>query len=671
MLRRLIQVILATSLALAVGLAAAASSHLTYTIWSDRDLLRAASPWTLFPTTGAEMNGTYMARVPGGAYYLLLRLLMLGGGDPPSVKLAQFALLAAVLLAVAIQVRGLWGARAAMIAPLLLLSSPAIAGLTVQVWNPALSIPLVGLAMIALVRLAQGRGWALPLLVFAVSIAVQVHLSNLALALGCIVAAVLTARGVRPRHGVAALLVGVAVLAPYILTDWRDGWTNTVLIFQGQGQPPISKPHFLDLLRALTAILGSPDSDLTALPPGIPARLVRAAAWTGLAGLFVATVLAAVGIRLGVNPLAWRARLAAASEERRAFLALAIVVLVISVLLVVNRNSTIYLRYATPLTVPLVMMAAAAAAAALDWIERRGKPVAALAAVSVVVSALGWSALFAWPVRAHGDWPEPVQRAVLSLTRAGLDPAAVRERVMVLGTTQVYMDYLLENEPSKGRDDGSCVALLPVGGEQAAEQALQALEQTSGIEPVERLWSKPSPEGGWTIGYRLPHGNCWRNVDNPYHPFPVEDAVNAVCRHMVADGVETVPLGEGARLVIRRTADGFRFCAGLDVVAAADGGTLVTLTSTQLRGYTGYPSDMLALDHPSIGLMDADGRTLAEGRLVDGRLGSQNNPVRTPWRTELPVPFATVSGIRLNGALTTVDGRERIDVTPFGRIKSP
>ena len=67
-----------------IGLAAILSFMVDpgYGVWVDRDMLRATQLTEHFQVMGAELNGSYYARTPGGAYYYLLGLLTAISKDP-------------------------------------------------------------------------------------------------------------------------------------------------------------------------------------------------------------------------------------------------------------------------------------------------------------------------------------------------------------------------------------------------------------------------------------------------------------------------------------------------------------------------------------------------------------------------------------------------------------
>lgn len=660
---RLTTGLLLGTLGLVLLVAVLGVDHVDYRIWSDRDLLRATAPWGEFPVMGAEMNGTYWARVPGGAYYWVLRLLMLSGGEPAAIRAAQFALLLGCLVPVWFQVRALWGLRAALMAVTIPLSAPAVTTLTAQIWNPAISIPMVALATAGLLGLVRGRPWALPLLVFGLIAGLQVHLSNLALSLGCTIAALLFGRDTRRFAWLAAALVAAVLLAPYVAVEAASGWSNTRLILIGQGQPTLSRPHVDQLLRVLAALVGSPESDSGGYGP--PALL-----WglRGAAALMLACAAVEVGRAVaGLSPLRWRS---AAPDGRRAVLALAIVVATVGGLLLLNRNSSIYLRYSTPLTVPVAVLVAAALATVLERLERGRFAWAARVASAILAASWTAAALLGWSQGRAGEWPPRPIQAVLQLAeQERLGAEAVRRRVVVLRgdgqPVQLYMDYLLARQALPvSKEERSCIALLPDGNEAAASHAFATLAAKVAGGPATVDWRRPSP-GGWSVGYRLPDGNCWRGVDNPYRPYAAEVAANSACVAMAADGGMAIGAGRAA---IRRTFPAFRLCFGVGIEADERGDSVVELSSTQLRGYTGFPSDDFAVDDLRVTLIGADGAVLAAAPVMVGRLGGTGNPTRSPWRVVLPGSPAVASAVRLTGTLARTTGHEGYPIDETVRV---
>lgn len=656
----------------ALGISAVAAlmgaARLNYAIWADRDLLRAASSWADFPAMGAEMNGTYMAQVPGGTYYLLLRLLMLpSGGDPPGINMARTVLLMLCLVPVWSQVRALWGTRTALLSVTIPLAAPAVTGLGLQIWNPAISIPLTALASAALLALVRGRPWSVTALAMVLAAAIQVHLSNLALTAGMVLAGVLFGQGSRKRHWLAALAGIGLLMAHYVVVDAVQDWTNTRLILLGQGQPPISHPHFTEVLTIMAAMLGSPESDTGTFPGGIAAWVLRLAAWAGLVGCLWVSMATIRDIAPGVNPRRWWGRLHAAVSPARGVAALAVTVASIGLLLAFNRNSTIYLRYSMPLTIPLAILAAVAAGQAIRRLEEKWPRPVQLGA------AWGMSALAALAATwGHGQlrempWPSPAQQAVAALVAEGLPREAVRERVTVVtadGTArQVYMEYLLSRlRPAEHATGGdTCIAVMPGLDEGTADAAFRVFASGRTGGPAQPLWSRAIAGHGWAIGYNLPEGNCWRSVDNPYIPLPMETRANALCRRLAADGAITWTDSDHAMgVAVRRTYPGFRLCLGLGLAAGR-----AELVSTQLRGYTGYPSDAFALRAVRLHFLDSAGRDVAEVKLTDEGIGGTGNPTRPPWRVGLPPEALTAAALRLSASLSGGDSGPdyRIDET--------
>ena len=88
----------------------------TYSVWSDRDLLRALRVWNELITEGAEMNGAYYARVPGGFYYYILALFQLVSKQPVYIYLLLSSSVTAgfyIIYRTSHQVIGMVGAAAA------------------------------------------------------------------------------------------------------------------------------------------------------------------------------------------------------------------------------------------------------------------------------------------------------------------------------------------------------------------------------------------------------------------------------------------------------------------------------------------------------------------------------------------------------------------------------
>lgn len=660
--------LLALALAAAVALLCAAAPYYQYSIWADRDFVRADVGWGDLPVTGTEMNGTFGARTPGGAYYILLHLLLATGGGPAAVRMGMIALLLVCAAAIAFQAVRLWGWRAALVAAALPLTVPTFINQFRVLWNPSFSMSLDGLVCVGLLALTRGRRYGAALLAVSLAVAVQVHLSALALGVAALVAAIPCARGVTWRQGLVAAVLGLALFLPYALHDGAQGWQDFRAILHGDG---LSRGaiRWGEMAHLVILVLGSPE---VAIGPLVPAGWL----WAVRTVAAVAAVAVGLGLgwrllRTGANPLRWRAVLRDASDRERATVAVAITVFLTPLLLAAvlgERFSMMAPRYAIALLWPVALAAGWGA----DGLMRRTALLPALAISAWLVAAAVESRL----VIHNQSWDTPERRAVLAVASEMVPPEQVSRRVVVLGEDgkahQVYARFWLRHmAPPSAADDGACVAVLPSGDERAGQAAFAGLMATAAGGPAEILWQRRLGDG-WAIGYRLPYGNCWRSTDSPYDLYPAEESAGRVCRSAESDAPLPVP-GEAGHFAAQLTFGRMRLCLSLMAAPSAAGGTAVELNAAQLRGYSGYPTQYYVLAHPRLQFRDASGATVAELPLVDGGIGGINlpltrgvehdgNPARPPWRVTVPVGLDAVSTLHLVGAFTSQGQSHAVDV---------
>ncbi|MCB9663988.1 MAG: hypothetical protein H6732_07730 [Alphaproteobacteria bacterium] len=209
---------------------AALVGDVEWTNWGDRDLWRAAQ---LFvepsqATAGAELSYGPGGRVPGPALAAILAVPLLVTSDPRGIQ-AWVLLLAWAGVAVAVAALGRRaGPVAAALGWLFLGAWPLVWDVTMMLWNPALVVGPLGLALAATDRVAGDRdGRWLVVFALAIGVGTQLHLSVGLLGLALLPGLVLA----RPRHALGgvggALLVVLLLQAPYLLDEALHDWPNT------------------------------------------------------------------------------------------------------------------------------------------------------------------------------------------------------------------------------------------------------------------------------------------------------------------------------------------------------------------------------------------------------------------------------------------------------------
>jgi hypothetical protein len=163
--------------------------------------------------------------------------------------------------------------------------------------------------------------------------------------------------------------------------------------------------------------------------------------------------------------------------------------------------------------------------------------------------------------------------------------------------------------PSASQPASTC-ALLLAGREVGRPEAERALRSLSTLAALARIEGVHAAEGFSVVDYRLPDGNCLRNVSNPY--VPLARAVPHPIRvELPRQGVQRRPLV--AQLELHY-----------------EGRQLsVAISSEQLRGYDGIQS--FSLDRPGLELTRADSGVIRRITFLDGMLGGEGVTL-APWR---------------------------------------
>lgn len=205
-----------------------------YVIWSDRDLVRSAVPFLDLPTSGAELSYGSGARIPGGAYHLLLWLAGKLSADPAGVWRVQAGLdaLAAAVLGLGVGRR--FGLLAGAVAAAGMLGADASAATQERLWNPAWLPLFAAVATVAWLRVVVDRD-ARALVVWGVAIALgaQMHVTALLL-VPAMLPMVWAARVPGAGRWLAAAAIGAALTwAPYLVSELSHGWPNTRLLLRG------------------------------------------------------------------------------------------------------------------------------------------------------------------------------------------------------------------------------------------------------------------------------------------------------------------------------------------------------------------------------------------------------------------------------------------------------
>ena len=603
-----------------------------YSIWSDRDLLRALQIWENFPVEGAEINGAYYARVPGGFYYYLLALFQALSKLPTAIYILLSGAITAGFYAVYRSGREIYGLVGALAATGAYALSPGVLSTARQIWNPALTLPMTAIVFLLLIRVLRGKAWALPWLIALLVATIQVHMSNLALLAGVLCVLVVVPHGAKLKHWAVSLLAALSVITPYLIVEMANGFVNAKLILEGHGQKLYSAPSFGPLLETLTLIAGGgkPGSDslLDLCLTGLAVAL--------MIGIFVRVALAILRCRFSLSPLRWRTQLASANESERLILSLAFVVVFCSCLLAINRNSAIYVRYILFLIPPIALLSGAVVSEVLA--RREGK-------IWSTVTAILFTALFAVQGYVHsahlsGNPVSGLTTLIEDLrTQAGFSDNDLRSKVLLLGTEENFQfhqaGYLIaissRTKPEKSYK--GCVVTVNASEKNEALSRISSAFSVQDFTPpsLEYLFQT---EGQFVFGYELAEGNCYASLINAYDLSPVERDLHRACKVAEVDGLLLTQEIRGdthKRFVLRQTFPPTRLCLGLDM-EIVQGQIRTTLTSTHLKGYTGYTISYYSLNEAKLSFEDEEGGS-HDISLIETPLGGQGNILTTPWRT--------------------------------------
>jgi len=630
---RPIYALLCAPIALGILIRFAFPDAFTYSIWSDRDLLRAAQIWDWFPTVGAEINGAFYARVPGGFYYYLLALFQAISEDPTLIYVLLSGAVTAGFIAVYLTARLMFGPLAGLAATGAYALSPGVLSSASQIWNPALTLPLTALIYLLLARVLRGHSWSLPVLFALLVATIQVHMSNLALLAAVLVVLAVMPNGTRLKHWAAAAIAALAVMAPYIAAEAANGWINTKLILGGYDGKLYSAPSFGAFFKTLMQISGGgiPDSR------GASNRVLSL-----FAGLLLLGVAWRIGIALyrcgiGWAPRAWRQRLKGLNQKERAVLSLFIVLVVCGALLTINRNASVYVRYILFLIPAVALLIGAFLEELLVRLGNNQSlaiPVAALFASMFCLQGY----IDATRKIAQPNPVAPLEALLDGLrNQTGLGDEGLREKVLVVGDAGKFVfpkaGYLIHISSAPARNgayDGCILSVAGNDGPAAASKAAAAFGQY-GI-PAPRLKLLFRTDAWHVFGYAANDGNCLASLISAYDQTPRERIVHEVCKMGAADGLVFSDTGgeNGVlRFIVRHTFSPRRICLGLDL-RVSEGSITPSLFSPHMKGYTGYPISAYHLSSIKLRFESGD-RGLREVDIVDTPLGGQENIRTLPW----------------------------------------
>ena len=638
-----------------IGLTAIAGFMIdpVYGVWVDRDLLRATRIFEFFQVMGAELNGTYFARTPGGAYYYILAFLTLFSNDPVVLTRILIVLSVSGGVAVYIAAARLWGTIAGLVAAGLWFTSPLVLGAGFQIINPAVGLPISGFCYLMFVRYFQGEQNALPWLGVLLGILIQTHISFLALMMTFGIAIAILRR---PRWREAAIsVVGfIFTFLPYIVSEIMNGFVNTRLLILGRDEPnAIYTAIKFDSLEYFFIRITKP-----VIESG-PIAVSSAIIVFGI--LFVFILLATK--RVVSNTSAQRT----ASAADRVVIGLGIILLAGIILITVGRGFAVQHRYFVFLVPAIALLAGGVAASVVHWMHS-GRPLAAKVGPALV--ALCLIALSGGHIsETLTIWSKPGETQtrltqLSSLIRAaktysGYSAEDINGRVVAIGTDgKLQEDFASYLALTVEAPDAKVVAIKP---------SCIAVIETPNPEQAARSYdifmaNMPFPPIGSTLlgqdtnysvyAYRLENENCYKSMGNSYDHFAKEQFARDRCDEAKNDGtvwLEQNP--QGLRAVIRDTFNQVRICFGIDY-ASVDGQLVGNLNSWQSRSYSGYPTDHWSFRNLDL-QFSRNGQIISKPLLLAplGRFKFS----RMPWKFSVTAPPDGTYGLTLDYTLSYQD----------------
>jgi len=607
-----------------------------YGIWVDRDLLRASQIFEFFPVMGAELNGTYYARTPGGAYYYILGFLSAVSSDPIVVTRILIVLSVFGGLAVYDAAARIWGAVAGLVAAGIWLTSPLILGAGFQVINPAVGVPISGFCYLMFVRFFRGERKALYWLAFLLGILIQTHISFLALGITFGISIVIFRRP-RWRDGGGAVITFLLTFTPYIIVEAMNGFVNTGLLILGRDEPnPVYTSLKFNSLDFFFHSVTNPifQSQTAKFMGGIVIFFM----------MFFSVILATrrfIFSSSGTEP---------ERDADRIVLGLAIVLLIGVVLLAWGRGFSTQPRYFVFLVPAIALLMGGVTASVLNWMQTTDpwitQGMASMVALILIVLSCGpvWRSIETF--NQAGMTQTRVQQ-LSSLIRAvkaytGYNREEINGQVVVIGSDgalhEDYASYLAETveAPIKKNiiEKPSCLAVVRTADVKRSDGAFETFMASMPFTPAQpTLVGRDMAHS--LYGYRLESGNCYKNLGNSYDHFPEERFARGWCDQAKTDGVVWKEQdAQGMRVVIRDTFEHVRLCFRIDMARVKDR-FVGTVYSWQGRSYSGYP-----IDHWSFMdlALEFSGQSMTVRRpLISVPLGRFKFS-RLPWKFNIDAP---------------------------------
>ena len=637
-----------------------------YTVFTDRDLLRALTLLDEFEYMGAEAVG-HVARTPGGALAYVLWLLQQISTSTLFVYRATLVIDILAMLAIPVLFAPLIGRVGALF-------TAASYGITLVVlenlwkfWNPSFTPALaVRIAWLLMAYVGDGRRWRVMLAFALIGVAGQVHISFFAL-LPIVMFYLVVALRRFPLTDIAlGLLAMAATLVPYVLLDAGNGFENTIALFV--------RPETAGVVPGVTSSYGHSNWAF---------RIFTSLAWVTGGRTFSAGLAPAA---LSANPLLLAAGLAVLNASLFALVALALMLAVgrlrgdrtawlrlspaeigliplslLSIAIGYRYADNASARYFLFLFMPALVLTGVAFREALAAAERVGgrrlmTTIGVLAALGLAAKHGAIAYHYASPGRnALGSF-RTAQIAVDTLRRDfGYSTTDIEFRVAALYETpsgdllfpsqpeNLALTYLARTEfdgaAGTSRYSGCALVMAPVlrGAPMKAldeRMIANSLPERPGFR-VERVIER---DGLRVVGYGTADGNCLRSFGNAYILTEEEKLIDRVAPGLGPRGSARVEIGESRQGFVVNPVERGRLPLLLEI-DNRQRSPRVIIHANGARGYA--PSaryervtftDVVVRFSPVSG----PARTAVEYR-ADAKIGEGG--LLTPWRLDAPAPL--------------------------------
>jgi len=635
--------------------------HWDYTIWTDRDLFRAAHLTGASWFFGPEVSGG--GRIPGTVYYPLLRLGMLVSRDPEVLHwMLGLGLLLAVAKLASVFYRQ-WGKSGAALAVLILLNSQNIVGSFGQIWNPSLALIFILFAYAYLLEIAISEDdRKIPWLFAHIFVASQIHLTALLLVPLSLVVITKQKIVVRPvtwfRLGlVFCLLWGPLII--YLMAEGRGmAWGQW-----GAHRSEVMQTPWARALRNLGAL--KPLS-LGLFEVNFPHHsLVEYLGNFAASSLFLLLGLGGKSL----EPLSLRL-----ARKGSVLLGFGMILLLASVPAYCARYAIVLAPLGLLVVILSTLSVVAAATRPMARWPQGISVVLVLAAVSQV--GFGWRPQMAGTGESEGFRSAKEMGAALEILAREFhfSHQDLEGGVVVLlgqhgewkepGTWNRAASYLIDliPEPLVVSKERECALVLIQSdiGPHASVPLSASLKRLPHLESRQILKTLIQPNRIF-LSYAPVEGNCYRTLSNPYLLSPVEEEFFGLASQLHSPGVFWLSRNAGQTRFLVLDPQGHLGDEILVELTFKEGEVQAVVNSSRLRGFDGiYSRELIS---PRIRFKDRVTGKLRELTIYEGAIGGPF--VFSPWRSRrMSLPAGHYQLNFISGAASSDLGLGGLEIGP-------